>query len=556
MASVAREFDCIIFGGGLAGTLLAWTFIEKGKNPLLVNKRDLSNCSHVAAGLVNPIGGKRMNLVWEASEQIPFATETYQKLGRQFRTNLFFPRTILRLLSDPESREIWSTKSKLEAYSHWIQNDSTGEAIKTPSITDPFFAIQGGGYLDIPHLLKQLHVDLEARGNLKNERFDYSNIEIGPETVSWNSNRAPIAIFAEGWLGNENPWLSFVPFRPAKGVIGKINSNIDLSNTAIVDRFFLIPRNDGSIHVGATYIWDKLDESPDPESVLELETFLQRYLNDQWEWSEIASGIRPSIPGAKPIVGQHPELKQIFVFNGFGSKGATQIPLFAQRLHDHIYSNYALPIESSPQRFWKENSKPSKRWIAFEIARHYVLQNLSFGDIAIDATAGNGHDTLWLAKAVGPQGHVYAFDIQGDAIESTRRNLAKADSSNRVTLINSCHSRIQNFISVKTSANAIVFNLGYLPNGEKSVITQAETTIRALESSLPLLLPGGILSIVAYPGHHGGDAETKSILDWYQNIDCEKFAKRSLTNPSGNPNSPIIFFLERKLPNNQEKSSF
>ena len=102
MASVARKFDCIIFGGGLAGALLSWTFIKNGKKPLLVNKAGLSNCSLVAAGLVNPIGGRRMNLVWEAENQIPFAIETYENLARQFETNFFYPRSIMRLLSDPK----------------------------------------------------------------------------------------------------------------------------------------------------------------------------------------------------------------------------------------------------------------------------------------------------------------------------------------------------------------------------------------------------------------------------------------------------------------------
>ena len=238
--------------------------------------------------------------------------------------------------------------------------------------------------------------------------------------------------------------LAFIhTFRPAKGVIGKIKTNVDFRDTVILDKFFLLPRNDGSIQVGATHTWDELDEIPDSTSIAELESFLNTRLPNDWKWIEVGAGIRPSIPGAKPVVGRHPEEDSIFVFNGFGSKGATQIPLLAQGLHDSIWNRSPLPEESSPYRFWKAEPETSKRWIAVEIARDYLLEQLNPGDNAIDATTGNGHDTQWLANAVGPNGHVYAFDIQKQAIDSTRARLARSDCSDWVTLVQECHTRVQ-----------------------------------------------------------------------------------------------------------------
>lgn len=546
MASVAREFDCIIFGGGLAGSLLAWTFIENGRNPLLIDQAGLSNCSKVAAGLVNPIGGRRMNLVWEADKQIPFAKATYEKLGRQFSATFFVPRNFVRLLSDSESQTNWGPKSKLKPYQPWLLEDKKIGKPEIPLSTDGYFGITGGGYLEIPPLLNALHSKLESQGRLITDRFDYSDVEIGAKNVSWKSMRAPLAIFAEGWLGTQNPWLAFVPFRPAKGVIGKIQTTVDFFDTAVVDQFFLLPREDGSIQVGATYSWEEFDETPDSESVSELESFLHQHLGNEWEWSEVKAGIRPSIPGAKPIVGRHPEIDRIYLFNGFGSKGATQIPLLAQRLGDAIWEGSDLPAASSPNRFWKANPESSQRWIAVEIARDHILKRLSRGDVAIDATAGNGHDTLWLANAVGPEGHVYAFDIQKEAIDLAREKLESANCSEQVTFMRECHTGIQDITLKDRLAKAIVFNLGYLPSGKKSIITQTDTTIRALDSSLSRLLPEGILSIVAYPGHPGGNEETNALLEWYAAIDPERYAKQSFSNPSGNPKSPIIFFLVKR----------
>lgn len=135
---------------------------------------------------------------------------------------------------------------------------------------------------------------------------------------------------------------------------------------------------------------------------------------------------------------------------------------------------------------------------------------ISEGDIVIDGTAGNGHDTLFLAKLVGKTGHVYAFDIQQSAIESTNQRLG--EFANQASVILDGHEHIPKYVNQEISA--AVFNLGYLPGANHSTITKPDTTVMAIEACLNLLKIGGIIIIVVYHGHEGGDIERDALLQY------------------------------------------
>jgi tRNA1(Val) A37 N6-methylase TrmN6 len=145
---------------------------------------------------------------------------------------------------------------------------------------------------------------------------------------------------------------------------------------------------------------------------------------------------------------------------------------------------------------------------------------LSEGAIAIDATAGNGHDTAFLAEQTGDSGHVYAFDIQHQAIESTRKKLLEYKLGHRVTLIEDSHEYLGAHIPAGHHGlvSVVMFNLGYLPGSDKKCITRTESTLKALDQSRHLLRAGGALSIMLYPGHEGGREETNAVLDWGSNL--------------------------------------
>ena len=158
---------------------------------------------------------------------------------------------------------------------------------------------------------------------------------------------------------------------------------------------------------------------------------------------------------------------------------------------------------------------------AVQISREIINQTVKQGDIVIDATCGRGHDTLLLARLVGAAGRVYSFDIQESALQSARILLETEQLNDRVKLINADHAQISLYIDEKI--HAAMFNLGYLPGGSHQITTKSLTTIKAVGETLGLLAPGGIITIVAYPGHESGAEELQELRNYLSTIPQQQF---------------------------------
>ncbi len=148
-----------------------------------------------------------------------------------------------------------------------------------------------------------------------------------------------------------------------------------------------------------------------------------------------------------------------------------------------------------------------------EIAWSLLRQAISVGDLVIDATAGNGHDTVFLAECVGPQGRVIAFDVQDEAIRAAALRVEAAGLSPRVEFHVKSHVRMEEHAQPGSVA-AVMFNLGYLPGADHGTTTVVGETLSAMEATARLLKPGGVLSVVCYPGHEAGAVEAHAVEDW------------------------------------------
>ena len=175
-------------------------------------------------------------------------------------------------------------------------------------------------------------------------------------------------------------------------------------------------------------------------------------------------------------------------------------------------------------------------------AHALIADHLQHGDMAIDATAGNGYDTAFLAGRVGASGQVFAFDIQAGATEATRARLDKAGLLDQVTLFQASHSQLASHIPVRAHGRvaAAMFNLGYLPGSDKTVITRGESTVAALGQLLGLLRAGGAVSILSYRGHPGGRAEHDAVGDYLENEPRWKMLDR-LT--SSGDDGPVLWII-------------
>ena len=157
------------------------------------------------------------------------------------------------------------------------------------------------------------------------------------------------------------------------------------------------------------------------------------------------------------------------------------------------------------------------------MAHEAVGAVLRAGDLAVDATAGNGHDTVFLANVVGPTGRVLAFDIQPAALRATQERLDASGCETQVDLIEDCHSTLGDILPRDVELRAAMFNLGYLPGSDKQAITSIVTTAPALAACFERLGQGGIISVMGYRGHRGGEDETESIAGVLDALDATRF---------------------------------
>lgn len=181
------------------------------------------------------------------------------------------------------------------------------------------------------------------------------------------------------------------------------------------------------------------------------------------------------------------------------------------------------------------------------MAHKWIAERTYDGDIVIDATAGGGVDTYALAKLVGARGTVYAFDIQQQALNRTHARLSGLSPLPDVKLILKSHDEMLEAIEPAHigKATAIMFNLGFLPGGDQSVITKPETTLAALHASLQALRPGGIITCVLYPGHPGGAEEAARVEAWAAGLPVEE-GQTVLYRQLQRPEAPYLIGIIKK----------
>jgi predicted methyltransferase len=182
---------------------------------------------------------------------------------------------------------------------------------------------------------------------------------------------------------------------------------------------------------------------------------------------------------------------------------------------------------------------------ALRFSHELLAQTVQPGDIVVDATVGNGHDTVKLAQLVGKTGKVYGFDIQKQAIEETKKKILLTGLADQVELHQTGHEEMDMIVS-EENLSAVVFNLGYLPKGDKSIITQPTTTLQAISHSLKRLKRSGIVLLMIYHGHEGGKEEKNAVIDFVQELPQQEYSvlQYGFINQKNSP--PFLVAIEKK----------
>ncbi len=180
---------------------------------------------------------------------------------------------------------------------------------------------------------------------------------------------------------------------------------------------------------------------------------------------------------------------------------------------------------------------------AVPLSHFFLRERVGHGDRVVDATCGNGRDTLFLAGLAGPAGKVWAFDLQEQGLANTRALLANAGCLAWTQLVAAGHERLAEFVG--EPVRAVHFNLGYLPGGDRNLITRPENTLAALDQASRLLLPGGIITVCVYTGHPGGADEGKAVEEWAAGLSPGEFNTWVSRQANRGPTAPYLVLVEK-----------
>lgn len=354
------QVDYIIVGQGLAGTVFAFKAISAEKSICIIDSPRYSNSSKVAAGLYNPIVFKRLTQSWMIDELLPCAENFYGDLEKYLNAELIYKRDILKVFVDEAESLFWKKKSSETALTNYL-SENVSEKLATTLVNNPHgvAAVKNSGYLAIKKMLDLFRVKMQEQNLFLEELFDYNLLKVEQDKVQYKNINAKHIVFCEGFRATENPFFPQLGFKLTKGetLTIKINAGSgfadEIKNRCLNKGVFILPLDDDTYKVGATYEWNELNENATEKGLTELKNKLENILKVEYEIIKHEAGIRPTVIDRRPMLGLHPEHSQLAVFNGMGTKGVLLAPYFANQLFNHIEQQTAINKEVDIKRFYK-----------------------------------------------------------------------------------------------------------------------------------------------------------------------------------------------------------
>ena len=353
--NLKMQTDYLLVGQGIAGTVLGHTLLEKGSKIVVLNDEDPSSASKVAAGLYNPVTGKRMAKTWRAAELFPFMENFYQHFEEIYSCKILFPKPIYKPFATIEEQNTWLSSHEGEIFINTeLPKDKYNEYLHT---TFGGFETKNSGHVDVPEMLLNFRKKLATGNNSIEEKFDSAKLKLTDDGIEYGNISAKKIIFCEGMRAMINPLFSWLPFVPSKGEILKVRLEHFTDEVIFNKQVFIIPLGNNTFRVGSTYKWEYESSEPTEEGKAELTEKLSQMIKKPFEIMQHNGGIRPSIRDRKPIIGFHPSTKFIGIFNGLGTKGVSLAPFFANAFAELLLNNKQLDKDVNIERFYSLYSR-------------------------------------------------------------------------------------------------------------------------------------------------------------------------------------------------------
>jgi glycine oxidase len=344
---IEHDFDYMIIGLGLAGAALATRLHRLGRRILVFDAPEDNTSSHIAAGIFNPVTGRKMARTWLADQLFPALHGYYREAEALMATSFFHPMPIYRPFLTVEEQNEWMGKSSDPMYAPFISQVTMGPSM--PGVNDPLggLLLQQCGFLDTNRYVEEVRQLMKREQTYVEGRIDSSLMVPGTDKVRFGDHQANFVIFATGV--HASPWFAWLPVRPLKGETLSVSAALE--PRWIINRGAYFVPSGGGWRAGATYSHNDHKPGVTEESRAELTAAVKELIHlpvvvegQQW-------GFRPTTPDRRPLLGLHPDHRRLWVFNGLGTKGVSLAPYFSAMLIDAIENGKPLNKDVDIERY-------------------------------------------------------------------------------------------------------------------------------------------------------------------------------------------------------------
>ena len=331
--------DFIIVGHGLAGSVMAHYLIARGQKVTVIDAGLPHSASAVSVGLVNPLIGPKLNPPFMITECLMENELFFQQCERAWGKTFYRSIPLQRIFISQKQKKIWNEMEKNPDFNEFQNGQWSTAHFQKMGIQAPLGAgiTKNAWQLDVPRFLQASKDCLLKKKAWKNSSFEMRNQQDSPKII-----------FCEGFRVLENPWFKDLPFAPARGEVLTVQSGIDL---ALSNGSWHLPGFGDYAHLGSTWDHQNLVTGPTEKGKKEILQKCDFFDFSKKDFPQHISGVRSGTKDRHPIIGVHPNHKNLFLFNGFGSRGTSTIPHYAKIMTDFLLDDHPLPSEANLNRF-------------------------------------------------------------------------------------------------------------------------------------------------------------------------------------------------------------
>ncbi|WP_128330922.1 FAD-binding oxidoreductase [Apibacter sp. HY039] len=345
--------DYLIVGQGLAGTCLA-NKLEKENKSFKIIDIVSNSASFVSSGMFNPVVLKRFTPVWNAQKEIDVLLKEFKNFESLLNVKLVYESDLYRIFANEDEVKTWIKKSSKNENLIPFLDPNVHQSVNPYIKADYGMGrVKHSGKIFVRELLREYRKYLITKHNLIDDVFDFNALNILENSIEYKGVEAAKVVFCDGYALKANPYFSYLPMEGVKGETMVIHANgLDLKDI-VKSKVFVMPMENDYYYVGATYYYREVDDIVSEEGQNELINGLNKFLNYDYRIVKKFAGIRPTVIDRRPLLGRHPKLKKIFIFNGLGSRGVMLAPTMAGELYEYMENISELQAEVDINRFNK-----------------------------------------------------------------------------------------------------------------------------------------------------------------------------------------------------------